>query len=137
MAGKQAIHLVGSMPLDSAEDVFRTVCGATGGNVRRVPDGETGMRINWIRCIQDMLTAHPDFEVDPETPPLQWRQWDGTAIAVKRGSHPDAARAGGCGRFAGALPFYCYEPVSDRSPSVSVSSQSIENGLCQIEACKN
>ncbi len=96
MAGKQAIHLVGSMPLDSAEDVFRTVCGATGGNVRRVPDGETGMRINWIRCIQDMLTAHPDFEVDPETPPLQWRQWDGKflreipQLKFKDGVDPDS-----------------------------------------------
>jgi hypothetical protein len=35
------VHLVGSVPLASAEDVFRTLGGALGDRLRRLPDGET------------------------------------------------------------------------------------------------
>ena len=74
------VHLVGSVPLESAEAVFRTVGGTLGDRIKRLPDGETGNRIDWIRMIQVMLNEHPDFEVDPETPPLEWTQWDGVKL---------------------------------------------------------
>ena len=41
-------HLVGSVPLTSSEAVFRAVAGAIGERVRRIPDGETGPRSDWI-----------------------------------------------------------------------------------------
>ncbi len=75
-----AVHLVGSIPLGDAESVFRAVCAKVGPHLRRLPDGETGKRIDWIRFIQVMLSEHPDMEVDTETPPLQWRQWDGVLL---------------------------------------------------------
>ncbi|MEJ7568647.1 MAG: hypothetical protein WKF41_10320 [Gaiellaceae bacterium] len=34
------IHLAGSIPLPSADDVLRTVSEAVGDKVRRIPDGE-------------------------------------------------------------------------------------------------
>jgi len=59
-------HLVGSVPLASAEDVFRTVTGALGDCLSRVPDGETGARRRWIWWQREMLERHPAMEVDRE-----------------------------------------------------------------------
>ncbi len=74
------VHLVGSIPLDNAEEVFRTVSKAVGPHLVRLPDGETGKRIGWIRFFQEYLNTHRDMETDPETPPLAWRQWDGQLL---------------------------------------------------------
>ncbi|MDA0241021.1 MAG: hypothetical protein O3A84_13485 [Proteobacteria bacterium] len=77
---KPVVHLVGSIPLKDAEDVFRTVSGAVGANLTRLPDGETGKRISWIKFLESYLNNHPDMETDPDMPPLQWRQWDGLLL---------------------------------------------------------
>src|SRR2546423_3936921 len=43
------VHLVGSVPLASTEDVFHYVCKRLPrGCLRRIPDGETGVRWNFI-----------------------------------------------------------------------------------------
>ena len=47
MAGR-AVHLVGSIPLENADAVFRAVGERLGDRVARIPDGETGVRANWI-----------------------------------------------------------------------------------------
>ena len=47
-AAKREILLVGSVPLGSAEQVFATCAEALDGRVKRLPDGETGPRTNWI-----------------------------------------------------------------------------------------
>jgi hypothetical protein len=44
----QGAHLVGSLPLTDATDVFETVGARLGDHVRRIPDGETGPRNQWI-----------------------------------------------------------------------------------------
>ncbi|HEY2651797.1 MAG TPA: hypothetical protein VGI50_07750 [Solirubrobacteraceae bacterium] len=41
-------HLCGSVPLASSDDVFRVVGEELGRHVRRIPDGETGERYQWI-----------------------------------------------------------------------------------------
>ncbi len=51
------VHLVGSVPLSSAEEVFRAVSDALNGLVRRIPDGETGARKDWILFQGDKLRA--------------------------------------------------------------------------------
>ena len=48
MTLKQSVHLVGSMPLNAAADVFKTSTRILGKRLKRVPDGETGERKNWI-----------------------------------------------------------------------------------------
>ena len=73
-------HLVGSVPLASAEDVFRTVTGALGDCLSRVPDGETGERRRWIWWQREMLERHPAMEVDREAGLLELRQWDGSLL---------------------------------------------------------
>jgi hypothetical protein len=61
-------HLVGSIPLQDAEAVFRAATGALGGHLERVPDGETGDRSTWIAWQAQHLLAHPQFEVEPPPP---------------------------------------------------------------------
>jgi hypothetical protein len=71
------VHLVGSVPLSDAEAVFRAVSTELGPWLKRVPDGETGARTNWIRWQREMLNQHPAMEVDPTIPPQEFRLWDG------------------------------------------------------------
>jgi hypothetical protein len=73
-------HLIGSVPLDDAEQVFRAVCGALGPHLTRVPDGETGERRRWIWFQRQMLERHPAIEVDPTVPKFVLRQWDGKVL---------------------------------------------------------
>ena len=61
-------HLVGSVPLASAEAVFRLVAGELGTRVRRIPDRETGPRADWIVWQYPVLSSRPQFEVAPPSP---------------------------------------------------------------------
>lgn len=56
------VHLVGSVSLDSAEDVFRAVSSLLGDRVRRIPDGETGGRGLFTLWQSSVFAGHPDFE---------------------------------------------------------------------------
>jgi hypothetical protein len=58
-------HLVGSLPLDSAEDVFRAVAAPLGDRLRRIPDGETGERFLFAGWQVKTFQRHPDFERAP------------------------------------------------------------------------
>jgi hypothetical protein len=60
------VHLVGSIGLDSVEDVFRTVGTLLGRRLRRVPDGEPGGRRLWISWQAPLLRANPYLKVDPD-----------------------------------------------------------------------
>ena len=56
------VHFVGSIPLPDSEIVFRTLSSAVGPHLKRVPDGETGIRKTWIRFLQWRSTrAVADF----------------------------------------------------------------------------
>src|SRR5215467_9864622 len=61
-------HLNGSVPLGSAEEVFRMASSILGGRLRRIPDGETGVRTNWIGWQIQFLAANPHFEMVPADP---------------------------------------------------------------------
>jgi len=71
-AAARGAHLVGSVPLASAETVFQTVAGAIGDRLRRIPDGETGPRADWIVWQLPVFTAQPALEVVPPAPD-SWR----------------------------------------------------------------
>jgi hypothetical protein len=91
------VHLVGSIPLPDAETVFRTVSGAVGKHLVRIPDGETGIRKTWIRFLQDVLLENPAIELAKDVPPFKFTQWDGKVVReiprlrLKPGAKPDAA----------------------------------------------
>jgi hypothetical protein len=74
------VHLVGSVPLASTEAVLRTLGGALGDLLTRVPDGETGERRRWVWWQRAMLERHPAMEVDREAGLLELRQWDGSLL---------------------------------------------------------
>ncbi len=55
--------LVGSVPLDSADAVFRTCGESLGAHVAALPDGEVGDRSIWIVCqAYRVFHEHPDLE---------------------------------------------------------------------------
>ena len=62
------VHLVGSVPLLSAEEVFTTASNALGRRLRRIPDGETGERLNWIGWQIGVFQGNPQFEIVPPEP---------------------------------------------------------------------
>ena len=74
------VHLIGSVPLPSAEEVFRSLGSALGPLLSRMPDGETGERRRWIYWQRAMLERHPAMEVDGEAGLLELRQWDGSLL---------------------------------------------------------
>lgn len=54
-----SVHLVGSIGLDTVEEVFTTVGALLGPYLRRVPDGEPGGRRLWSQWQVPVLRAHP------------------------------------------------------------------------------
>jgi hypothetical protein len=57
------IYLVGSVPLASAEDVFKTVAPLFGKRLKRIPDGETGKRLDWITWLEPVFSQNPALEL--------------------------------------------------------------------------
>src|SRR5580704_5586777 len=55
------VYLVGSVPMASAGEVFEKVSGALGTRIKRLPDGETGERGDWISWLEPVFSEHPAF----------------------------------------------------------------------------
>ena len=60
------IHLVGSVPLADAGQVFVTVSAALGKRIKRIPDGETGARSDWITWLEPAFAHNPAFHKSGE-----------------------------------------------------------------------
>src|SRR5262245_32443604 len=81
------IYFVGSVPLDNAADVFRTLATTVGSSIPWLPDGETGPD-NWLMRFQRVFAEHPDFEpsdrtyqrVHEERSNVQYRVKPGVAV---------------------------------------------------------
>jgi hypothetical protein len=58
----RAVHLVGSVPLADAATVFATVGPALCSRLKRIPDGETGERGDWITWLEPVFAQHPKLE---------------------------------------------------------------------------
>jgi len=82
--------------LPDSETVFRRLGTELGEHLKRIVDGETGRRASWIGFIQQLLTNHPDFEVDADVPLFEFKQWDGKVVRewrhlkFKDGVDPDS-----------------------------------------------
>src|SRR5262252_6627525 len=62
MAG--ALHLVGSVPFDTPQEVFETFGAPLGKYLFSMPDGEVGPRRHWIsRVHYQVLATHPELEI--------------------------------------------------------------------------
>jgi hypothetical protein len=60
------VHLVGSVPLADARTVFQTVSAALGPRLKRIPDGETGERGDWITWLEPVFANNPALEKSDE-----------------------------------------------------------------------
>jgi methionine synthase II (cobalamin-independent) len=56
------VHLVGSIPLKDAREVFETVSRIVGPRLLRIPDGETGERTHWLGWLEPIFASHPALE---------------------------------------------------------------------------
>ena len=57
------VLLVGSIPLDTVEQVFREFGRPLGSALKAMPDGEVGPRKHWISRIHyEVLAGHPELE---------------------------------------------------------------------------
>src|SRR5665213_635286 len=60
------VYLVGSVPMTSAAEVFKEVSAALGTRIKRLPDGETGERGDWISWLEPIFAEHPSFQKSGE-----------------------------------------------------------------------
>jgi ubiquinone/menaquinone biosynthesis C-methylase UbiE len=96
-------HLVGSVPLASAEAVFRTVAAEIGDRLRRIPDGETGPRSDWIVWQLPVFTSQPQLEVVPPAP-QSWRPLPRVRLA--EGARPEGVTFAALGYAEAAIASY-------------------------------
>ena len=57
------VHLVGSVPYDNSAEVFKNVSVSLGEHIKRLPDGETGVRTNWIDWQLPMLEKNQNLHL--------------------------------------------------------------------------
>ena len=60
------VHLVGSVPLSDARAVFTAASTALGPRLKRIPDGETGERSDWITWLEPVFAENPALEKSDE-----------------------------------------------------------------------
>jgi hypothetical protein len=63
------VHIVGSVPLADAEQVFTTLAAVLGTSLKRIPDGETGERLSWVGWLGSVFAALPQLELSDDV----WR----------------------------------------------------------------
>jgi hypothetical protein len=128
------VHLVGSVPGADAADVFERVGAALGQRLRRIPDGETGERQDWIVWLEKVFADSPALEKSDEvfrlhataTPRIRYRLKPGRTAAdvafdnlfyadIAERSYRDFARL----KRAGRIPAHCRFQI-DLVPAHSV-----------------
>ena len=62
----RSVHLVGSVPLGNSREVFETVSAVLGPRLKRIPDGETGERSDWITWLEPVFSDNPNLEKSDE-----------------------------------------------------------------------
>lgn len=60
------VHLVGSVPFRDARDVFTKISKALGPYLKRIPDGETGERTDWITWLEPAFSNNSALEKSDE-----------------------------------------------------------------------
>ncbi len=76
-------HLVGSLPGATPAEAMTTALDLLGPHLRTLPDGETGVRRNWVISIVNGLRRHPDLELAKDG---DWSDYDRTPrLKVRRG----------------------------------------------------
>jgi hypothetical protein len=87
VAKRGSVHLVGSINLPDAQTVMRTVSGAVGDYLERIPDGEVGERFHWVLFqIERILAAEGIGRVGEK--PIELAGFDVRPLRVLEGVDP-------------------------------------------------
>ncbi len=104
IAQPQAVHLVGSVPLENGRNVFEMSSSILGNHLHRIPDGETNERTNWIAWQFQLLDNTPQLDrVDQSDSDY------GNAspqVRLRKGVHPQDIELGPLGYSAAAKASY-------------------------------
>src|SRR5262249_9234698 len=90
-----SVHLVGSVALDTSEEVFATLGRLLGPYLKRVPDGEPGGRRLWISWQVPVLRANP--QLTPAVPPAPGQRVVLVPLRIADGVKPDELHFGELG----------------------------------------
>jgi hypothetical protein len=101
----RAVHLVGSVPLANSDAVFRTAAQILGRRLKRMPDGETGARGDWVQWLSHLLRNHPQFDL-PRAIDYSAARDLRNYFRVKPEVDPAAVRFGALGYAAAARQSY-------------------------------
>src|SRR5262245_20762807 len=141
------VHLVGSIGLDTVEEVFRTVGTMLGPYLRRVPDGEVGGRKLWISWQYPLLRASAFLRPDPSGAVRPTNRFP--LLTLAEGVQPQDVRFGELGyarearasyldftaaRERGELPKHVRFQVALPTPFAVVSSVAVADALPAVEA---
>jgi hypothetical protein len=141
------VHLVGSIGLDTVEDVFRTAGRLLGPYLRRIPDGEVGGRKLWISWQYPLLRASTFLRPDPSGAVRPTNRFP--LLTLAEGVKPGDVRFGELGyarearasyldfvaaRDRGELPKGLRFQVSLPTPFAVVSSVVVAEALPAVEA---
>lgn len=137
-------HLVGSVPLANAEEVFRIASSILGDRLHRIPDGETGVRTNWIGWQVAFFERNPAFELilpEPEAytrlPRFKLRNDASSQLIFDNIGYADAAIASYAIfsqlKLAGIIPTHCRFQVSLPTPIASVVAFVMPEDMTAVE----
>jgi hypothetical protein len=152
MAGAQAqqpdsVHLVGSIGLDTVDEVFGTVGKLLAPWLRRIPDGEVGGRRMWITWQYPVLRGNPQLRPDPSGAVRPTNRFP--LLTLAEGADPAAVHFGELGyarearasyvdflaaRERGVLPAGIRFQVCLPTPFAVVSSVVVQDALAVVEA---
>jgi hypothetical protein len=145
--GPTTVHLVGSVGLDSVEEVFRTLGDMLGPYLRRIPDGEVGGRKLWISWQYPLLRASTFLRPDPSGAVRPTNRFP--LLTLAEGVKPEQVRFGELGyarearasyfdfvaaRERGQLPKSIRFQVALPTPFAVVSSVVVGDALPVVEA---
>jgi methionine synthase II (cobalamin-independent) len=98
------VLLVGSVPLSSAAEVFEAAGTTLGELAKRIPDGETGHRLNWIGCQAGPFRDAAGLEPAGNRTVLGGPPF--TIYAIRPGTSADGVDFGALGYAAWAIESY-------------------------------
>jgi hypothetical protein len=86
------VYLVGSVPMANAAEVFEKVSAALGPRIKRLPDGETGVRGDWITWLDPVFSNNPAFVISGEYFRVHASGTGRERYALKPGVRPEDVR---------------------------------------------
>jgi hypothetical protein len=145
----RGVHLNGSIPLANAGEVFSMTSAVLGKRLHRIPDGETGVRTNWIGWQMNVFAQNPSLEmIQPEpgayAPLPHFKLRPGTSagdVVFENLGYADAALASYAVfsqlKQAGAIPAQCRFQVSLPTPFAPVTAFIVDEESASMQPIYN